>query len=152
MGDRSTFADDEWEQLQWAVMMAGSHVSGSDYPGFWDSMKEAAAGSRFLAMLTTDENALVADLAKHQGRRRPHGVRSREDLAGELALAHIRAAAALVQAKAPEDLADFRDMIVALATIVADGVNGTSDREAEAVERVRIAVGAGPAAGEAPEG
>ncbi len=142
MGDRRTFTEDEWEQLQWAVMMAGSHISGSDYPGFWDSMKEAAAGSRFLATLTTDGNPLVADLAKHQGRKKPHDVQNREDLAGEPALAHIRAGAALVEAKAPEDLADFRDLVVALATIVADGVDGTSEKEAEAVNRVRIAVGA----------
>ena len=142
MGDRSTFTDEEWEQLQWAVMMAGSHISGSDYPGFWDSMKEAAAGSRFLTMLRDDDNALVAALARDQGRKKPHDVKNREDLGGEPALAHVRAGAALVEAKAPEDLADFRDMLVALATAVADGVDGTSEKEAEAVERIRVAVGA----------
>ncbi len=142
MGDRRTFTDEEWEQLQWAVMMAGSHISGSDYPGFWDSMKEAAAGSRLLAMLRDDDNALVAALARDQGRKKPRDVTNREELAGEPALAHIRAGAVLVEAKAPEDLADFRDMLVALATAVADGVDGTSEKEAEAVERIRVAVGA----------
>ena len=101
MGDRSTFTDEEWERLQWAVMMAGAHISGSDYPGFWDSMKEAAAGSRFLTMLRDDDNALVAALARDQGRKKPHDVTNREELAGEPALAHIRAGAAWSRRRHP---------------------------------------------------
>jgi hypothetical protein len=142
MGDRTTFSDAEWQELQWALMLAGSHVTSSDYPGLINSFKEAAGGSRFLAMCRDDDNALVAALARDQARKSPKDVKGRADVAGEPGLAHIRAATAIVAEKAPEDLAAFRDVLVALATIVAGEVDGTSPAESEAVARVRAAVGA----------
>ena len=72
MSNKDSFSKEEWQDLQWAVMLAGSHVSASDYPGLWDSFKEAAGGSRFLTGMQVSDNELVAQLCKDQlgsGRR-----------------------------------------------------------------------------------
>ena len=105
----------------------------------WDSFKEAAGGSRFLTGMQVSDNELVAQLCKDQARKRPPDVKGRDDLAGEVTLTRIRKAAALVAERAPEDLEDFRFLLVGAAKAVAQEVNGVSDAESEAVERVRQA-------------
>jgi hypothetical protein len=139
MANKKSFTEEEWKDLQWAVMLAGSYVTGSDYPGFWNSFKEAAGGSRFLTGMQASENELVADLSKDQARKRPPDISDRAGLASDTALGRIRNAAALIAERAPEDLADFRFLLVGLAKAVAQEVEGTSEKEAEAVERVRQA-------------
>ena len=68
-------------------------------------------------------------------------MKSRDDLAGEVTLNRIRDAAALVAERAPEDLEDFRFLLVGAAKAVAQEVNGISEAESEAVERVKKAAG-----------
>ena len=145
MSNKDSFSKEEWQDLQWAVMLAGSHVSASDYPGLWDSFKEAAGGSRFLTGMQVSDNELVAQLCKDQARKRPPDVKSRDDLAGEVTLNRIRDAAALVAERAPEDLEDFRFLLVGAARVVAQEVNGISEAESQAVERVKKAAGAADA-------
>ena len=140
MATRETFTDEEWKDLQWALMLAGSHISASDWPGWWKSVKEAAGGSRFLTAMQSSDNALVATLTSDQARRRPPDVSDRTTLAGEPTLARIRAATALVREKAPEDLEDFRQLLLGVAQVVADEVDGTSEEEARALERVKHAL------------
>lgn len=139
MANKDSFTTEEWQDLQWAVMLAGSYVTGSDYPGFWDSFKEAAGGSRFLTGMQVSDNELVAGLAKDQARKRPPDITDRAGLASETALARIRNAAALIAERAPEDLEDFRFLLVGLAKAVALEVDGVSEKESAAVERVRQA-------------
>ena len=139
MANKISFTKEEWQDLQWAVMLAGSHVSGSDYPGLWDSFKEAAGGSRFLTGMQLSDNELIAQLCKDQARKRPPDVKGRADLAGEVTLNRIRDAAKLVAERAPEDLEDFRLLLVGVAKAVAQEVDGISDAESEAVERVKQA-------------
>lgn len=139
MANKNSFTREEWQDLQWAVMLAGSYVTGSDYPGLWDSFKEAAGGSRFLTGMQVSENELVAELARDQARKRPPDIANRADLASDAALARIRNAAALVAERAPEDLEDFRFLLVGLAKAVAQEVDGISEKESTAVERVRQA-------------
>ena len=106
MGSKATFADDEWKDLQWALMLAGSHITASDWPGVWKSFKVAAGGSRFLTMMQGTDDQLIADLTKDQARKRPPEIADRAGLQSEVAIARIHQAAQLVADKAPEDLAD----------------------------------------------
>ena len=72
MSNKDSFSKEEWQDLQWAVMLAGSHVSASDYPGLWDSFKEAAGGSRFLTGMksaTTSWSHSCAKTRLGSGRR-----------------------------------------------------------------------------------
>lgn len=141
MANRETFTDDEWADLQWALMLAGSHVTASDYPGLWKGVKEAAGGSRFLMAMQSNDNDLVAALSNDQARERPPDIKDREGLASEGALDRIRRAAATVSDKAPEDLERFQWLLVGLAETVAAEVDETSEPESKAISRVREAVG-----------
>ncbi len=139
MASKDSFSKEEWQDLQWAVMLAGSHVTGSDYPGLLKSFKEAAGGSRFLTGMQVSDNELVAELAKDQARKRPPDIADRAGLASDAAVQRIRDAVALVAERAPEDLEDFRWMLLGAAKSVAQEVDGISEAESEAVERVRQA-------------
>lgn len=144
MGSKATFTDEEWQDLQWALMLAGSHITASDWPGLWKSFKVAAGGSRFLTMMQGTDNPLIADLTKDQARKRPPDISDRAGLQSEAAIERIHQAAVLVSRKAPEDLADFQALLVAVAETMADEVDGTSAKEQEAIDRVKAAVDVGP--------
>ncbi len=137
MGSRATFTEEEWADLQWAVMIAGSHIAASDYPGIWNGFKMAAGGTRFLMMMQGSDNQLVADLASDQARKPPPDVRGRSGLASDAAIERIRLAARLVAQKAPEDLEDFQFLLTNVAQAMAEEVDGVSDKESEAIDRVR---------------
>lgn len=141
MASKESFTEDEWKVLQWAVMDAGSHITASDYPGLLKSFKEAAGGSRYLTGLQSSDNALVRDLARDQARVRDPRTENRADLASDAVLDRIREAVALVEAKDPADVEDFKYMILGLAKMVAQEVDGTSEGEAEAVTRIEDALG-----------
>lgn len=64
----------------------------------------------------------------------------------DVAIGRIRAATELVAQKAPEDLEDWQHLLVNVAQAMAEEVDGVSDKESEAVARVRDAVGLTPAA------
>ena len=147
MASKATFTDEEWHDLQWAVMLAGSHITASDWPGLWKSFKEAAGGSRFLTAMQSSDSQLVADLARDQARERPPGFEGRADLASDLAIERIRDAVAIVAAKAPEDVEDFRLLLRSVARAMAEEVDGVSEKEAEAIARVDDAL-AGDDAGQ----
>jgi hypothetical protein len=145
VASKSDFTDEEWRELRWTVMLSGSHITGSDWPGLWKSFKEAAAGSHFLVQMQTSGNQLVSALASDQARQKPDDMTDRNDLAGEPALAHIRAGAALVRSKAPEDFDDFRELCLTVAKVMAEEVGGVSDKETAALDRLRDAFAAEPA-------
>jgi hypothetical protein len=89
--------------------------------------------------MQASDNERVAQLCKDQARNRPPDVKGRDDLAGEPALRYIRDAAALVADRAPEDLEDFRLLLIGNAKAIAQELDGVSEAESEAVERVRQA-------------
>jgi hypothetical protein len=144
MGIKDSFTEDEWRTLQWAVLNAGGHVSASDWPGLWKGFKEAAGGSRFLATLQDSDDELVQALAKDQARKKDPNTNNRADQASEVALDRIREAVVLIEAKAPEHLGAFRAMIMGVATAMAEEVDGTSEKESGAIDRIRGALD-GPA-------
>lgn len=140
MATRSTFTPDEWQDLQWALLLAGSHISASDWPGIWKGFKVAAGGSRWLTEMQSSDNPLVADLAKDQARKRPPGISDRAALASDVAIDRIRAAARIVATKAPEDLEAFKELLLTLAQVTAEEVDGVSEKELEALARVKAAL------------
>jgi hypothetical protein len=144
MAIKDSFTADEWKTLQWAVLNAGGHVSASDWPGLLKGFKEAAAGSRFLTDLQGSDDELVRLLAKDQARKKDPNTNNRADQASEVALDRIREAVALIEAKAPEHLEAFKAMILGVAKAMAEGVDGTSEKESEAIDRIRGALD-GPA-------
>ena len=140
MASRETFTDGEWQELQCRIMLAGSHITASDWPGQEKSSRAADGGSRFLAMMQTDDNRLIADLAGDRARTGPPEIDDRSALAGDAAIDRIRSAVQLVAARAPEDLEAFTLLLTGIAEVVAEEVDGVSTREAEAMARIRSAI------------
>jgi hypothetical protein len=140
MATKDTFTEEEWSDLQWALMLAGSHITASDWPGWWKSVKEAAGGSHFLTMMQASDNQLVADLTSDQARTRPPDISDRSGLAGEAAIERIRAAGRLVGTKAPEDFEEFRQLLLNVAQVTAEEIDGVSEKESEALARVKAAL------------
>lgn len=147
MGSKASFTESEWHDLQWALMLAGSHVTASDWPGLWGGFKTAAAGSRLLSMMQSSDNQLVADLAKDQARKRPPDIKDRAGLASDVAIERIRAATQLVATKAPEDLDDWKNLLESVAEVMAEEVDGVSPKETEAIARVKAALDTASARG-----
>jgi hypothetical protein len=141
---KDVFTDDEWKTLQWALLNAGAHISASDWPGLWKGFKEAAGGSQFLTMLQGSDDELVRALSMDQARKGDPNTKGRADLASDVALQRIREAVALVEAKAPEHLEAFTAMLLGVAKAMAEAVDGTSEKESAAIDRIREAID-GPA-------
>jgi hypothetical protein len=141
---KDSFTADEWKTLQWSLLNAGGHISASDWPGLWKGFKEAAGGSHFLTAMQGSDDELVRELASDQARKKDPNTSGRADQASEVALDRIREAVAIVGAKAPEHLEAFKALLLGVAKVMADTVDGISDKEATAIERVRAAL-EGPA-------
>jgi hypothetical protein len=138
---KSDFSAEEWQVLEFAMLDTMMYMSLVD-PGFWASFKEAGAVARFLAgRRQNSPSDLVRDLAGDIHARRDQEVVAHPANMEAPILARIEAAVALIAKKAPEDAAAFRDLIVGVANSAAGAVDGTTEHEREAIERIEAALG-----------
>jgi hypothetical protein len=151
MTDKSNFTPDEWKLLLESMMMAGIAVSAAEPSGLWGLLKESFASGAELVAVKQDAKAnplikaVVDDFGTPQGRSIARdGVK--EKLAGSKP-AEIKAkcietlgqAAAIVDAKAPEDAGAFKGWLRRISQHVAEaakeggflGVGGVPVSEAE---------------------
>ncbi len=152
MAGRADFTPDEWMTMRRAVVSAGVIVSLSEGGGTEDMLREIfAVTQRLRAARIGDPNQLVrelADMPNFGSGLRP-GM-SRAQYEGP-ALEAIRAATAILTAKAPDDLRAFRTFLVDLAETAANayvegrvlGMGGVrvTPAEAAAIARVKRALG-----------
>ena len=141
MATRAAFTDDEWQVLQWAVTDTIAYLSIAD-PGFWDTFKESTAAAKFIAGVeAANPDPLVHDLAAHVRTKRDKSVTGAPaDVAGHVAQ-RVASAAQLVAQKAPEDLEAFKGFVLGIAKATAEAAKGVGAGEAEAIERIRTALG-----------
>jgi hypothetical protein len=135
------FTSEEWHTLQWAVTDTMAYLSIAD-TGFWDTFKEATAAAKFMAAAKSSTGSplihdLAGDIKMGHDKAMTH---DRADMAGEVA-ARVREAAAIVAAKAPEDLDAFRSFILGVAQTTAEAAKGVDQHEATAIENLRAALG-----------
>jgi hypothetical protein len=148
----SDFTSDEWLIMRKAMMSAGVLVSVSE-GGKDDMISEMLAVSEQIwAARRTHPNQLVRELASI--RRFQPGYQQGTSLVQFEAdsLEVIRAATAIVSAKAPLDMPAFSAFLIRLAEVAANahreggfmGVGGTlvSEAEAIAIAKVKAALGA----------
>lgn len=151
MADKSNFTPEEWQLLLESMMTAGIAVSAADPSGLWGLLKESFAGSSALAAAKTDPTtdplikAMVTDFATSQGR-----TIARDGLKGKLSglkppdvktkcMETLGQAAAVVDAKAPDDAAAFKAWLRQISQHVAEaaseggwlGIGGTQVSAAE---------------------
>lgn len=158
MTTKSEFTEDEWARIVRAPLVAGMAISLADPGGPIEATKETLATLKNATNPPSREQ-LLAEVAleiqaKTQQKQSPlGGYRPTADgaPAGEQVLEELRAAQALVVAKAqPDEAAAFARWLVAAAQSAAEaakeggflgfGAQQVSDRESAMLDQVRAAV------------
>jgi hypothetical protein len=133
MVGKSDFTADEWTLLLEAVMMSGIAVTAAEPSGLWGTVKESFANARGMASGREATNdlikALVADFGTSEGRGvAQEGVStklkgSKAPEIKERSMATLRDAAALIDAKAPQDAAAFKAWLRQISENVANAAS-----------------------------
>ena len=138
MATKADFTEDEWHALQKGMTGAGMLVSVSD-ADFTDSFGEASALAKFLAeQRRTNESELVREIAAVHGGG--FGLTASREKVETETMAALRTAVATLSAKAPDDVAAYRQLVLALAQAVAGAKGGVTETETKVIESVREAL------------
>ena len=139
MATKADFTEDEWKAMQKGVTGAGALVSISDRD-FTDSFGEASAIAKYLAQQReTSDSPLVRDLAKVRGTGFGLTASAQEVEAQTVDALHT--ATETIEAKAPEELDLYRQLVLGVADRAANAKGGLSAEETAALEKIKGAVG-----------
>lgn len=138
MATKTDFTEEEWNTLHRGLTGAGMLVSISER-GFTSTFKETGAMAKFLATQSQEGNsALARELAGTKGSG--WKVSSSSNDLNEGVLKVLAEAVAILTAKDPEDLADYREVVLALAQRVSDAAPEGEEVEKRAIESIREAL------------
>jgi hypothetical protein len=137
---KGEFTEEEWKTMQRGVAGAGTLVSVSD-PDFTDSFCEAGALAKYLAeQQQNSSSVLIRDLAHVHGTG--IGFTASREKAETETLDALRSAAATLQAKAPDELAAYQELVIGVAEHVARAKTGVKPSETDAIAKIKEALGA----------
>jgi len=143
MATKADFTEDEWKTMHKGVTGAGMLVSVSD-ADFTDTFGEAKALAKELVEERTQGTTqLVRELASDGGTGFGFGA-SRDKVEMET-LDALRSTMTLLGAKAPEEQEPYRQLVLAVAERVAEAKGGVSQRETDALAKIKEALGAAQA-------
>ncbi|MGO0576972.1 hypothetical protein [Ornithinimicrobium panacihumi] len=131
--------DDEQDMVRRSAFGAIALVSQAD-PGFFAMFKESMAGSKAFQ----EAPAGVQELLREGGLPTPP-TGSREEVQ-QTVLSELGQSMQVLQAKAPQQAAGYRDVILAAADRVANASDGVAPEEQAMIEQIRGALGGGAAA------
>jgi hypothetical protein len=138
MATKTDFTQEEWDAMQEGINGAGMLVAISD-PGFWDTFKEASALAKHVnAAHTNSTSPLVRELA--QGHDKPFGATASAAEAEKATVDALHAAVAALEAKSPEDLPAYKQVVLDVAQSVAEAAKGVSAKESAALDTIRAAL------------
>ncbi len=141
MATKTDFTEEEWKTLQEGLAGAGLYVALVDR-GFFDSFKEANALAHHLRDAHEhNDSVLVRDLAT--GHERPFGATASPEAVEQSTVATLQQAVSLLEAKSPEDLPAYKQLVLDVAQSVAEAAKGVSEQENQAIGHIRTALGAG---------
>jgi tellurite resistance protein len=139
MAIKGDFTEDEWKALEGGVIGAGMLVSVSE-PDFTHTHSETNALAAYLtACRETSGSELVRELANAQVN--PFAFNAPSWRIETETLAALRVAAATLAAKAPHEVAAYRDLVIGAAVDVAMDSGGVRPRETAAIGKLRAALG-----------
>ena len=132
MANKQSFTPEEWTTLLESPMIAGMAVSAAEPSGLWGALKEAFASSSALVAAKTDAGAnelvkaVVADFETSQGRseiqdalrKRFEGAKPADVV--QRSLSSLGEVSRLLDAKAPNDAAAFKDWLRGISQKVAE--------------------------------
>jgi hypothetical protein len=165
VANKTDFTPEEWTKLLESPMMAGIAITAAEPSGLWGLLKESlSSGWALLEARTSGPNelikALATDFGTSEGRTAARdGVQAR--LSGskpaeirDKAIAALREAAAIVDAKAPAEAGAFKDWLKQIAQKAAEasteggflGFGGVQVSEAEKATLAEIASSLGASA------
>ena len=138
MATKADFSEDEWKALQKGVTGAGMLVSVSDRD-FTDSFGEASALAKYLGRQRDEgPSELMKELAHAKGTG--FGLTdSRQEVETET-LAALRAAVAALAAKASDEVASYRELVLGTATFVAEAKGGVTEVESTTIAKLEEAL------------
>jgi hypothetical protein len=141
MATKADFTDEEWKAMQEGITGAGMYVATIDR-GFFDSFKEASALAHHLRDAQQhSDSVLIRDLAA--GHDKPFGMTASPQEIEQGTVATLEQAVAILEAKSPEDLPGYKQLVLELAQSVAEAAKGVSPLENQAVDRIRGALDSG---------
>lgn len=132
MANKQSFTPAEWTKVLESMVLAGMAVSAADPSGLWGTLKEAFASRSAMAALNlgTRPNELVkaaiADFETREVRsvvedalhKRIAGAKPAEIV--QRALDNLREVSTILDAKAPDDAAAFKDFLRGISQKVAE--------------------------------
>ena len=125
--------------MQEGITGAGMFVATVDR-GFFDSFKEANALAHHLREAHQhSDSVLIRDLAT--GHDRPFGMTASPEEIERSTVATLEQAVAILEAKSPEDLPAYRQLVTEVAQSVAEAAKGVSPQENQALDHIRAALG-----------
>jgi hypothetical protein len=142
MATRNDFTDAEWKALVKGLVGAGMIVSMSDRD-LSDSFGEASAMAKYIAgQHMATGNDLVREITNRPGN--PFGFTASPDKVRSETMQALGEAVAALTAKAPDDVAAYRDVVLGVARAVAAAKGGgESAVETEMVAQITTALGSG---------
>ena len=138
MAGKADFTDDEWKNLQQGVTGAGLLVSAA-HRDFTDSFGEASAVAKQLAGHHASDSQLVRELAGTHSTGFGLVASPKEVVEGTINA--LGAAAAVLGAKAPDELDAYRRLVLDVATAAAEAKGGVKDEETAAIAKITQALG-----------
>jgi hypothetical protein len=138
LASKQDFTADEWTRLQHGLAGTVLLVSVSD-PGLFDTFKEAgAAGRHYADARRNNPSELVRELSADPGFGFGLG-RNPQQLETET-LSALRAAAATLKEKAPDETDAYQQFVIDLAQSVAEAAKGTSSAESAEIKKIQTAL------------
>jgi len=140
MATKSDFTPEEWEALQKGITGAGMFVAISDR-GFFDTFKEANALAKHLTQArSASTSELVRELSTAHGN--PFGVTASPAEIEQKTKETLQAGVAALEAKAPDEVPAYRQLVLDVAQSVAEAAGGgVAPTESKALETIRGALG-----------
>jgi hypothetical protein len=139
MATKADFSEAEWKTMQKGVTGAGMLVSVSDRD-FTDSFGEASALAKYLG---SERESSTSDLIRELAHAKGTGfgfTDSPQEVETET-LAALRSSVATLAAKAPDEVAAYREVVLGIAVSVAEAKGGVTDVEAATIAKLEEALG-----------
>jgi hypothetical protein len=139
MATKADFTEEEWKAMQEGITGAGMYVAIIDR-GFFDSFKEASALAHHLREAQQhSDSVLIRDLAT--GHDKPFGMTASQQEIQQSTEAALKQAVGILEAKSPEDLPAYKQLVLDVAQSVAEAAKGVSEQENQALDHIRAALG-----------
>jgi hypothetical protein len=139
MTSKADFTEEEWETLQRGLTGTGMLVSVAD-PGMMDSFGESSALAKYLvSQRTAGTTELMRELGGTRGTG--FGLTSNPDEVRAGTILALQSAVGILSAKAPDDLDPYRQMVLGIATAVAEAKKGVSPSEDAVIGVIKETLG-----------